>query len=88
MELFDKQLTAIIIFASYNYFRNISFSWPLVHEIYLIFFHSLKSLFKKLKKYGSRGWGTEDLEFWYNSSKFYSDIYFWLSMFSNLRAAS
>ena len=37
MECFEKQLTAIIIFASYNYFRNISFSCPLVHEIKMIF---------------------------------------------------
>ena len=37
MERFEKQLTATIIFASYNYFRNISFSYPLVHEISMIF---------------------------------------------------
>ena len=33
MEHFDKQLTA-------NYFRNISFSCPLVHEISMIFFNA------------------------------------------------
>ena len=33
MEGFKKQLTALINFASYNYFRNISFSSPLVYEI-------------------------------------------------------
>ena len=33
MECFEKQLTTIIIFASSNYFRNISFSCPLVHKI-------------------------------------------------------
>ena len=32
MEHFEKQLTAIITVASYNYFQNISFSCPLVHE--------------------------------------------------------
>ena len=37
MECFEKQLTAIIIFASYDYFRNISFSCPLVHAINMIF---------------------------------------------------
>ena len=37
MEHFEKKLTAIIIFASYNYFRNISFSYPLVPEINMIF---------------------------------------------------
>ena len=41
MEHFEKQLytlrTAIIIFVSYNYFRNISFSNHLVHEINKIF---------------------------------------------------
>ena len=45
MEHFEKQLTAIIIFARYNYFRNMSFSYPLVLEIKMIFkcrsnFHS------------------------------------------------
>ena len=33
MERFQKQLTTIIISASYNYFRNISFSSPLVDKI-------------------------------------------------------
>ena len=37
VELFGKQLTTIIIFASYNYFHNFSFSCPLVHEINMIF---------------------------------------------------
>ena len=34
---FWKQLTAIIIFVSYNYFHNISLLCPLVHEINMIF---------------------------------------------------
>ena len=38
MERLEKQLTAIIIFASYNHFWNISFSCSLVHEINMIFF--------------------------------------------------
>ena len=33
MERFDKQLTTIIIFASHHYFRNVSFSSPLLLEI-------------------------------------------------------
>ena len=37
MEHFEKQVAAIIIFASYNYFRNISISCPLVEEINIIF---------------------------------------------------
>ena len=37
MERFEKQLTATIIFATYNFFRNINFSCPLVHEINMIF---------------------------------------------------
>ena len=37
MECFEKQLTAIIILAGYNYFRNISFSSPPVHELNMIF---------------------------------------------------
>ena len=37
MEHFGKQITAIIIFASYNYFYFISFSSPPVHETNLIF---------------------------------------------------
>ena len=43
-----------------------------------------------VKKYGVRGRGAQDLEVWYTSSKFYSDItyYFWLSTSSNLRATS
>ena len=37
MRRFGKQLTTTIIFASYNYFRNISFSCLLVNEINMIF---------------------------------------------------
>ena len=37
IERLKKQLTAIIVFASYNHFRSISFSCPLVHEINIIF---------------------------------------------------
>ena len=37
MERFEKQLSAIIIFASYNCFPNITFSCPLVLEISMIF---------------------------------------------------
>ena len=33
MKSFEKQLTIIIIFASYYYFRNISLLCPLLHEI-------------------------------------------------------
>ena len=36
-EPFEKQLTAVIITASYNYLRNISFSCPPGHEINMIF---------------------------------------------------
>ena len=34
MECFGKQVTDVIIFASSNYFRNISFSYPVVHAIF------------------------------------------------------
>ena len=37
MEHLEKQLMAIIIFVSYNYFLNIGFLCPLVHEINMIF---------------------------------------------------
>ena len=37
IEPFKKQLTSIIIFASYNCFRSINFSCPPVHEINIIF---------------------------------------------------
>ena len=37
MEHFEKQLTVIIIFASYDYFCNISLWCPLIHEISIIF---------------------------------------------------
>ena len=37
MERLEEQLTAIIIFASYNCFCNISFSCLLAHEINMIF---------------------------------------------------
>ena len=37
MERFEKQLMAIIILVYYNYFCNISFSCPLVHEMNMIF---------------------------------------------------
>ena len=42
-ERFGKQLTAIIIFASYNYFHNISFSCSLGHEINTIFLWKSKT---------------------------------------------
>ena len=61
MERFEKQLTAVIILASYNYFRNISFLCPLVHEANMNFLmHVQVSLQKSLfnvKKYGDRGAG-------------------------------
>ena len=47
MERFEKQLTAIIIFPNFNYFRNITFSCPLVHEL------NMMSLFY-VKKHGAR----------------------------------
>ena len=37
MECFEKQLTVIIIFTSYSYFCNISFSCQVVHETNMIF---------------------------------------------------
>ena len=46
MERFEKQLTAIIILVSYNYFCIISVSCHLVHEINMIFLTQV--LFKKL----------------------------------------
>ena len=36
----EKQLTRIIIFASYNHFHSISFSCPLVLETNMIFFNA------------------------------------------------
>ena len=51
-----------------------------------VYFSLQKSLFN-VKKYGAQ---VGDCEFWYNPSKFYSDItyYFWLSTFSNLSPTS
>ena len=64
MEHSEKQLTVIITFASYNYFRNISFSCPLVHEINMTFFNAglafTPEVFIQCKKVwvsGSRGRG-------------------------------
>ena len=64
-ERFEKQLTAITIFASCNYMCNISFSSPLVREINMIFlmqvrFSLQKSLYnvKKVCRPGSRSWGS------------------------------
>ena len=37
MERLEKHLTAIIFFASNDYFRNITFSCPLVYEIDIMF---------------------------------------------------
>ena len=37
MEHFEKQLKTKIILSSQNYFHNVSFSCPLVHEIDMIF---------------------------------------------------
>ena len=56
MEYFEKQLTAIIIFASYDYFRNISFSCPLVHAINMIFSAGLIIQCKKVWGQEPRGW--------------------------------
>ena len=79
----EKQLTAMINFESYFYFHNISFSYPLVHEInmillMLVWYPLWKPLFH-VKKYRDWGWGARDREFWYPPSKFYSHItyYFW-----------
>ena len=36
-ESFEKQLTAIVIFGNYNYLGNISFLFPLVDEIEMVF---------------------------------------------------
>ena len=47
MECFQKQLTAMIIFANHNYFRGISFSHPLVHETNTIFLMQVYFLLQK-----------------------------------------
>ena len=49
--------------------------------------YSLQKLLFNVKMYGA---GVEGRDFWYNSSKFYSDstYYFWLWTFSNLSFTS
>ena len=66
-----------------------SSSWKKVDFLIQGQFLLQKSLFY-IKEYGGRGQGAVDREFGYTSSKFYSDIayYFWLSIFSNIRATS
>ena len=65
IERFEKQLTAIITFASYKHFRNISFSCPLVHEINLIFnvglIFTTESLILCKKVWGPRNFTTINL---------------------------
>ena len=75
MERFEKQLRAITIFAGYNYFRNIKISYPLVHEINMIFLRSSNFLSNfHFKNYGGRAREAGDRVFSYTSSKFYSHI--------------
>ena len=60
MKCFEKQLTPIIIFESYLYFRNISFSCPLVHETNMIFYYMSNLTpvgFECEKVWGGRGGG-------------------------------
>ena len=57
MERFDKQLTNIIIFASYSYFRNINFSCLVVHEINNFFNEGPIFTPEKISGPGSRGRG-------------------------------
>ena len=82
MKCFEKQLTPIIIFESYLYFRNISFSCPLVHETNMIFYYmsnfdsSRLWMWKSMGREGGwgvgrvQGWRARDREFLYT---FYSD---------------
>ena len=66
MEGFEKQLTDIIIFVSYDYFRNISFSCPLVHETNMVFNASLiftPEFFILCQKVWVPGRGARDREF-------------------------
>ena len=65
MECIEIPLMVAIIFTSYNYFRNISFSSPLVHEINMIFFNAShiftpEAFFhcKKVWELGLRGRGS------------------------------
>ena len=58
MEHFTKVLTAIIIFANYNYFRKISFSCSLLYEVNIMNIFDAGLIFAPEylfheKKYGS-----------------------------------
>ena len=87
---FENQLTAIIIFASYKYFCNISFSWPAAHEINLIFNTSLiftPEVFiicQRVWGPRSRSWRPWILIYLLDVLQFYR-LYFWLFTFSKLR---
>ena len=78
----------------YNYFPNIRFLCPLLHKINVIFCNAglifTPEVFTQCTESGGQGWGARDHEFWYISSKFYSDItyYFWLLTFFNLSTMS
>ena len=96
MELFQKQLTAIIIFASCNYFHNISLPCPLVHEINGMFFNTglifTPGVIIQCKT-SMRVPGSRDREPWiliYLLKIFPVIIlyYFWLSKLSNLSSTS
>ena len=81
-----NQVMAVIIFASYNYFCNTSFSWPLGHEIIMIFLIQVlfsRIQFKKVWGLALRGRGPWILIY---LLEVYSHVtyYFWLSTFSNL----
>ena len=81
MERFEKQLTAIIVFASYNYFRNIRFSCPVVYEINMIFLNAglifTPEVFIQCKKVQGRrveGSGPRFLSDIFLVANFFSDI--------------
>ena len=60
------------------------------HDYFIKVKFSLQKPLFYVKRYGGRGGGAGDHEFWYTSSKVYSDItyYLFLAITSNLRAMS
>ena len=87
MERFEEQLTAIIIFTIYDYFSNISFPCPLVHEINMIYLmqvlFSMQKCLLNLKKYGDRVQGVTNRKFWYTYFLVLQWYYLLLLTFNN-----
>ena len=64
MENFTKILTAIIIFANYNYFRKISFSCSLLYEVDIMNIFDTGLIFTPEYLFHEKSMGAEEIGSW------------------------